>query len=598
MAQKLLYRLIAQETLHQLERYCLLIGLFFIPITNGLSSKVYFLDDPFHFFLYLGFYIIIFEIIKYRVSIPRKAVIFIVIFTIWQILCLILGLYAFPYFDEMNPNQFSNLQSTINKWNTWGIPLGTIDAERLAFFTKGIKTIIVKSNRIFYISFYVYHLYKNDYKRGFLDFRFIILLTSIIMGLYSFIELTWLKFNSSLAQVMLITINSFLFDSGIAYGWWPPLLCPQQLRSIFREPSYFGIASLFILPFLWSYIIEKKHIILSGFLVTYFTLMIFATNSRTAIVLTLLSCFFLLLSVALIQKKKYAKSVLLIEILTIYAFGFNLIQFHSISPSVAIYTLLPDFFIIIFFLFIVFFTIQLNKKTQKKLTMTTMKYISAGIIVLFICFFGLFVTKFPESKPLSLYYSGLEISNQIQSYIKENILSVTGLSQRSNGARYAYFYAQCNIIKEHPIVGVGSGLTSAYTYNYLPAYSLNNPEVKGWNKVILEKGFYRSNYPALNKYTLLTAENGLPGLLMYLLPFISSFITLFNTAQNRLMIKVNPQFVLLSISLLCLLAAGLSSAKLSELTGLLLGLMFCKLPFVKESPESSVSCTTAYKSSK
>ena len=162
MAQKLLYRLIAQETLHQLERYCLLIGLFFIPITNGLSSKVYFLDDPFHFFLYLGFYIIIFEIIKYRVSIPRKAVIFIVIFTIWQILCLILGLYAFPYFDEMNPNQFSNLQSTINKWNTWGIPLGTIDAERLAFFTKGIKTIIVKSNRIFYISFYVYHLYKND----------------------------------------------------------------------------------------------------------------------------------------------------------------------------------------------------------------------------------------------------------------------------------------------------------------------------------------------------------------------------------------------------------------------------------------------------
>lgn len=595
MAQKLLYRLIAQETLHQLERYCLLIGLFFIPITNGLSSKVYFLDDPFHFFLYLGFYIIIFEIIKYRVSIPRKAVIFIVIFTIWQILCLILGLYAFPYFDEMNPNQFSNLQSTINKWNTLGIPLATIDAERLAFFTKGIKTIIVKSNRIFYISFYVYHLYKNDYKRGFLDFRFIILLTSIIMGLYSFIELTWLKFNSPLAQVILITINSFLFDPSITYGWWPPLLWPQQLRSIFREPSYFGIASLFILPFLWSYIIEKKHIILSGFLVTYFTLMIFATNSRTAIVLTLLSCFLLLFSVALIQKKEFTKSVLVIEILTIYAFGFNLIQFHSISPSVTISAILPDFFIIVSSLFIVFSTIQLSEKTQKK---TPLKYAFAGIMILFISFACMFGTKLPENRPLSLYYAGLEISNQIQSYVKENILSVTGLSQRSNGARYAYFYAQCNIIKEHPIVGVGSGLTSAYTYNHLPKYSLNNPEVKGWNKVLLERGFYRSNYPALNKYTLLAAENGLPGLLMYLLPFISPFVILFNTTKRKLLIKTNPQFVLLSISLLCLLAAGLSSAKLSELTGLLLGLMFCKLTFVKKSPESNPGYTTDYRSSK
>lgn len=595
MAQNLLYRLIAQEALHKLERYCLLIGLFFIPITNGLSSKVHFFDDPFHFFLYLGIYIIIFELIKYRVAIPRKAVIFIAIFTIWQILCLILGLYAFPYFDEMNSNQFSNLQSMINKWNTLGIPLGTTDAERLEFFTKGIKTIIVKSNRIFYISLYIYHLYKNDYKRGFLDFRFIILLTSIIMGLYSFIELTWLKFNSPLAQAMLITINSFLFDPSIAYGWWPPLLWPQQLRSIFREPSYFGIASLFILPFLWSYIIEKKHIILSGFLVTYFTLMIFATNSRTAIVLTLLSCFLLLFSVALIQKKEFTKSVLLIEILTIYAFGFNLIQFHSISSSATISAILPDFFIIICSLFIVFSTIQLSKKPQKK---TPIKYAFAGIIILFISFACMFGTKLPENRPLSLYYAGLEISNQIQSYVKENILSVTGLSQRSNGARYAYFYAQCNIIKEHPIVGVGSGLTSAYTYNHLPKYSLNNPEVKGWNKVLLERGFYRSSYPALNKYTLLAAENGLPGLLMYLLPFISSFVILFNTTKRKLMIKPNPRFFLLSISLLCLLVAGLSSAELSELTGLLLGLMFCKLPVVKKSTESNVSCTIDYRSSK
>lgn len=580
MAQKLLYKLIAQETLHKLEKYCLLIGLFFIPITNGFSSKVHFLDDPFHFFIYLGLYLIIFESIKYRVSISRKAMIFIATFTIWQILCLILGLYAFPYFNEMNPSQFSNLQSTINKWNNWGIPLDTIDAEKLAFFTKGIKAIIIKSNRLFYIVFFIYHLYKDDYRRGFRDFRFIVLLMSIIMGLYSVIELTWLKFNSPSAQAILIFLNSFLLDPGIAYGWWPPLLWPHQLRSIFREPSYFGICSLFILPFLWSYIIEKKHIFLSGFLITYFTLMIFATNSRTAVVLTLIACFLLLCSVTFVHQKGFTKSVLLIETFTIYAFGFNLIQFHSISKSTTISGILPDFLIIVFSFFILFLTIQLSQTIQKK---PTIKYILAGIIILFVGSACLLGAKSSDNKVMAFYNKGLKISTQIHSYVKENILSVNGLDQRSNGARYAIFYAQCDITKEHPIVGVGTGLTSPYTYHHLPSYSLNNPEVIGWNKVLLERGFYRSSYPAINKYTLLAVENGLNGLIIYLLPFIYSFVILFATAKNRLLVKANPQLILLSISLLCLLIAGLSSVKLSELTGFLLGLVFCAIHTNKNS---------------
>lgn len=580
MAQKLLYKLTAQETLHKLEMYCLLIGLFFIPLTNGLSSKVHFLDDPSHFFIYLGIYLIIFEAIKYRFSISRKAVIFIAAFTVWQIVCLILGLYAFPYFDEMNPSQFSNLQSTINKWNGWGIPLNTMDAEKLAFFTKGIKAIIIKGDRLFYIAFLVYHLYKNDYQRGFRNFRFIVLLMSIVMGLYSIIELTWLKFNSPSAQAMLMLLNSFLFDPGIAYGWWPPLLWPHQLRSIFREPSYFGICSLFILPFLWSYIIEKKHIVLSGFFITYFTLMIFATNSRTAVILALLECFLLLVSVAFVRQKEFTKSVLLIETLTIYAFGFNLIQFHNISQSTTITVIFPDLFIITVFLFILFFTIQLSQKVQKQ---PAMKYVLAGIIILFISATCLLGAKTSDNKVINLYSAGLKISTQMQSYIKENILSVNGLGQRSNGARYAIFYAQYDITKEHPIVGVGNGLTSAYTYHHLPAYSFHIPEVIGWNKVLLERGYYRSSYPAINKYTLLTAENGLTGLIIYLLPFIYSFVILFATAKNRLLVKANPQLILLSISLLCLLIAGLSSAKLSELTGFLLGLMSCAIHFSKNS---------------
>lgn len=580
MNQKLLYKLIAQETLHKLEKYCLLIGLFFIPITNGFSSKVHFLDDPFHFFIYLGIYLIIFESIRYRVSISRMAMIFIIVFTIWQIICLILGLYAFPYFDEMNPNQFSNLQSTINKWNNWGIPLNTIDAENLAFLTKGIKTIIIKSNRLFYIAFYIYHLYKNDFKKGFQDFRFVVLLISIIMGLYSVIELAWLKFNSPSAQAILTFLNSFLLDPGIAYGWWPPLLWPHQLRSIFREPSYFGIASLFILPFLWSYIIEKKHVVLSGFFITYFTLMIFATNSRTAVILTFIACFLLLFSIAFVRQKEFTKSVLLIEVFTVYAFGFNLIQFHSISQSTIISAISPNFFIIIFSLFILFLTIQLSQKVQKK---PPMKYVLVSIIILSVSSACLFGTKNSDIKISALYTTGLKISTQIQSYIKENVLSVNGLGQRSNGARYAIFYAQCNTTKEHPIVGVGNGLTSAYTYHHLPTYSINNPEVIGWNKVLLEKGFYHSSYPAVNKYTLLAAENGLTGLLIYLLPFIYFFVILFTIAKNRLLVKIHPQLVLLSISLLCLLAAGLSSTKLSELTGILLGLLFCAVHVSKNS---------------
>lgn len=39
MAEKLLYRLIAQETLHKLERYCLLIGLFLFLLQMACLAK-------------------------------------------------------------------------------------------------------------------------------------------------------------------------------------------------------------------------------------------------------------------------------------------------------------------------------------------------------------------------------------------------------------------------------------------------------------------------------------------------------------------------------------------------------------------------------
>lgn len=57
---------------------------------------------------------------------------------------------------------------------------------------------------------------------------------------------------------ILRTVNPCIHSIENDGTWWPPLLWGGQLRSVFAEPSYFGIYAAFAMPLLWYKLIETQ----------------------------------------------------------------------------------------------------------------------------------------------------------------------------------------------------------------------------------------------------------------------------------------------------------------------------------------------------
>lgn len=320
------------ETLYKWQRFMLFGLIITLPLTTipkafqipGLGPS---LSD---YFFIIGFCLIIYEFIKHKFIIDKKIKNFFIIYVLWQIICLINGLYTYQFNELLTLDQISKLEIILDKLNFWGIAISEGLAIKCWLFIRFTKDIVFLNNEVFLIVFYIYHLYKNNFDKAFSDIRKAILYLILIMGIYSFVELLWLKLSLNFAVELLININPFLYDPTANQGWWPPLLWDNQLRSICQEPSFFGIISILSLPILWSYVFENKKRKWIYLLIFYFSLMIFATNARTAIVITSGELFLLIISCFIIRKRLYIKKVISIILIIFLAFCANLIDYKSV----------------------------------------------------------------------------------------------------------------------------------------------------------------------------------------------------------------------------------------------------------------------------
>ena len=320
------------ETLHKWQRIMLFVLIITLPLTTipkavqipGLGSS---LSD---YFFVVGFLLIMYEFVKYKFVIDKRIKYFFIIYVLWQIICLIHGLYIYQFNELLTLDQISKLEFILNKLNFFGIVIDELLAVKCWLFIRFTKDIIFFNNEIFLVLFYIYHLYRSNFNKGFYDIRRAILCLILIMGIYSFIELLWLKLSLKSAAEILVMINPLLYDPVQAHGWWPPLLWNNQLRSICQEPSFFGIISILSLPILWSYIFEDKKQRWIYLLIFYFLFMIFATNARTAIIVTGGEMFLLCISCFIVRKKLYIKKVISILLIAFLAFSANLIDYRPI----------------------------------------------------------------------------------------------------------------------------------------------------------------------------------------------------------------------------------------------------------------------------
>ena len=104
------------EILHKWQRIMLFGLIITLPLTSipkafqipglGLSLSDY--------FFVVGLLLIIYEFVRYRFAIDKKIKYFFIIYILWQIICLIHGLYFYEFNDLLTLNQISKLEIVLD----------------------------------------------------------------------------------------------------------------------------------------------------------------------------------------------------------------------------------------------------------------------------------------------------------------------------------------------------------------------------------------------------------------------------------------------------------------------------------------------------
>lgn len=115
------------------------------------------------------------------------------------------------------------------------------------------------------------------------------------------------------------------------------------------------------------------------------------------------------------------------------------------------------------------------------------------------------------------------VNVSIEGYIEQNVTSVVG-NQRSNSSRKANVRATFKTGFEYPFFGIGHGLKDMYLDKNLSPEDLGNHEVANWSAYMYENGPLKSAYPTLNQLAGTLAEQGIPGLVLFIMPIAYIFL--------------------------------------------------------------------------
>ena len=156
--------------------------------------------------------------------------------------------------------------------------------------------------------------------------------------------------------------------------------------------------------------------------------------------------------------------------------------------------------------------------------------------------------------------------------IESNFTSLASENKRSNGARYALLKAHFRTGLQHPILGVGRGLASAYVEDNFTNEEAENKEVASWIRYQKERGPMASGYSipdAMNEFVTRFSNSGITGFVVFFFPF--AYVVFKLLKQWYTQKKLVAMFM--SFALLSSLVAGCNgSVNLVYAVWILLGL--------------------------
>ena len=471
---------------------------------------------------------------------------------------LIIGLYNYPYYDLLINGPITQMEKISSFITIIDYLCIDIDSKMLVTFwwiTKSLKDLILEIIYAFGGAYMIYCWYYNNWKIAFKIIIKSVLVSLVFIFCYSIIEIFYLAGNQN-AKEMLEVITPFFHIVKSNDTWWPPLLWKNQLRSLFAEPSYYGIYFSFAMPILWyvSFIVEKiQHRILLYTSMTFFTFCLFITQARTAVVLFFCEIVLFIIILTFLRSSWVLKNFVIIGLCSLLAFGISNVFITNFMQSGAAKTVAVEISKNKFEKGINENNIKENRKTNNKKEIKEKQGISGN-------------------------------KNQINSYFEENLFSLVSLNKRSNNARYSIMLTDLKIGLNNPIFGVGIGLRNAYVPDYLPEMSKGNKEINMWLKNQQEKGIMRSGFPKLGEFTSRLAETGALGLIMFLiLPFILLKKLYLKITNKTLTINDKLPYVFFTISLIGIMVSGIGDTiNITYCYWVLLGLGYA-MCFEKES---------------
>lgn len=452
---------------------------------------------------------------------------FIIIYLFVLFISVVYGLVTFPYYEQIlnGPvTQIQKLPRALALLANVGIQIDEATALRLWMLGRPIKGILFESLYTFGAGYMIFCWYYNRKNRAFELVRETVIANLIIIAGYGIIDVCYQ--NGQLwAQNILTAINPILHAGPALYSnydatdWHPALYWNGQVRSVFLEPSYFGIYMAFAFPvLLWSLFKENKIIYKIGLELLFFLLAfeLFLGQSRTGVAIATGEAFILVVVCIYIRTRKFIGLLLSLVVVATFAFGSSLgfINYEQVPVTIG--------------------------------------------------------------TPLATRWAEAERSNAIlvkkgyddvdtKEYFGEAIgsLSNNGKTQKhegSNHSRFTVIKTNIRIGEKHPILGVGNGLHDAYLRDILSEDP--GDEIQMWNRVMDQSGWLRGAFPNLGDWFVRFAETGILGLLTFIFPLMVAIYHLgskiFN--QRTLTSTSSVDCIFILVSLVGLAATGLGDS--------------------------------------
>lgn len=597
--------LYSKTKFYKFELICLFLAVVFIPfhiIHKGLILTLFSMGAKLSIYpIIIGIILYFFKVIRSRdIGVPKKYANYLLILFIVQILSTVYGLVIFPYWNEINANQFDKLIKIIDFLSNKHISIDTNFAGKVWFSSRMVLKLLPSLLCTYGCSLWIVSLLEINQEKTSNYLMKGIVGSAILCSVYSIIEYLHL-FGVHWATIILYRINPLLYDVAFAHNWWPPLFGGNRVRSLFAEPSYLTIYLAVAIPFCFYYsIVIKKKRFFWKLLPSFLLIMMLTTNSKTGMGILLAeflaSVFFLILGRKYADYKDSIKRSLkfITYFLVTICIGVSVNNFlqHRYNINYEILDITDNHIITInvknigripwnklddYQLTAAWYNDQWEEYGRKDVSIKeTLHYGESETLTLDLpqvpkdLDYPNVVIELKKSGP---YEAGLLAAQGASKLVlrqledgtlgdlsaekaKENsMLALTSTKVGSNQQRYGMMLVDLKIGMQHPLLGVGGNeLKQAYIVPNIPEGLKNNREIQLWTRLQKERGILRSGFPVISEYPNQFATYGGLGLFLFLLP---SFYSLYELWRNRAkwLNKDNKLFLLTSV--LCVAFFGL-----------------------------------------